>query len=120
MILVEPADVFVSRTWPRIAQTIVSDSPRTGSANLSRELHGPLRYTDGWDEHIIDHISSRPEAVRIVSLVSQIRKCVRHRDRQHKEKIKRDILLRVGALIRSGSLVRVRRKYVRLGPLKSV
>ena len=37
---------------------------------------------------------------------------MRHRDKHHQEKIKRDIQLRVGALIRVGSLIRLWRNYV--------
>jgi hypothetical protein len=110
MILIEPEELYVSRT--RQGCTITSTN--SSSASISRELHGPLRYTDCWDEHIIVYTASRPEPIRIVSLASQLRKCIRHRDKQHKEAIKRQILLRVGALIRTGSLVRVRRKYVTL------
>jgi hypothetical protein len=81
-------------------------------AQFARDLNGPIPFADGWDEHILTHVSGQSEPVRIVSLPSQLRKCVRHRDKQHKEKVKRQILLRVGALIRFGGLVRVRRKYV--------
>src|SRR5687768_290241 len=112
MILIEPEESYVRRSESRVSHGINTLSPSGGSETLSRELHGLLRYMDGWDEHIIAYTSSRAEPIRIVSLASQLRRCVRHRDKQHKEEIKRQILLRVGALIRTGSLVRVRRKYV--------
>jgi len=51
----------------------------------------------------------------ILSIVNRLRKCVRHRNKLHKETMKREILLRIGALIRAGSLRRVRRKYVVAG-----
>jgi hypothetical protein len=84
----------------------------TGHSPTIDILNAPLAFEDGWDERILGYVSSKSKPVRIVSLASKLRKCVRHRDKQHKEKLKRDILLRVGALIRMRKLVRVRRKYV--------
>jgi hypothetical protein len=113
MIFIEPEELYVRRSASRTSHGSNSVCPGGGSASLSRELHRPLRYTDGWDETIVAYLSSRSgEPVRIMSLVSQLRKCVRHRDRTHREKLKHDILMRVGALIRAGVIVRFQRKYV--------
>lgn len=111
MIFVEPSEVYACRTTPR-PLTATPDVLAANKATRSPDLDAPLRFADGWDEHILAYVSGQTEPVRIVSLVSQLRKCVRHRNKEHKEKLKRDILLRVGALIRVGSLARVRRKYV--------
>lgn len=111
MVVVEPLEAYACRTAPR-PLTATLNVLAVNSATQSRGLNAPLRFADGWDEHILAYVSIQAEPVRIVSLASQLRKCVRHRDKQHKEKLKRDILLRVGALIRVGSLIRVRRKYV--------
>jgi hypothetical protein len=112
MILIEPEELYVRRSASRVSREDDGMSAGTSSANSFGELHGPLRYMDGWDEHILAYVSAQEAPVRIVSLASQLRKGVQHRNKQHKEKLKRDILLRVGALIRFGGLVRVRRKYV--------
>jgi hypothetical protein len=72
------------------------------------DLNAPLRFADGWDKRIVAHVSSQSEPIRIVSLASHLRKCVQH----HKESLKREILARIGALIRVGSFYRVRRKDV--------
>nr|WP_281720511.1 hypothetical protein [Nitrosomonas nitrosa] len=111
MIFIEPTEVYACRT----ARGPVTSIPKISAANSatqSRDVNAPLRFADGWDEHILAYVSAQAAPVRIVSLSSQLRKCVRHRDKQHKEKLKRDILLRVGALIRVGSLIRVQRNYV--------
>jgi hypothetical protein len=111
MTLIEPAEVYACRTAPWSTDTNRKVAG-ANSATQSRELNAPLRFADGWDERILLHVSNQSEPVRIVSLASQLRKCVRHRDRQHKEVLKRKILVRVGVLIRAGMLARVRRKYV--------
>ena len=116
MIVVEPAEVYTQR----VAFPTSVNIPRPFAISLTaasggRELNDPPRFADAWDEHILARVWSRTVPVRIVSIASQLRKCVRHRNKQHKEKLKREILLRIGGLIRAGSLLRVRRKYVVAG-----
>ena len=111
MIFVEPVEVHASRTAPP-SVTAIPNMSVVDSATRFFDLNAPLRFADGWDERIVAHVSSQSEPIRIVSLASQLRKCVRHRDKLHKESLKREILVRVGELIRAGTLARVGRKYV--------
>lgn len=111
MIFVEPTEVYACRTAPQ-SVPVVPGVSAADSAKRSRDLNAPLRFSDDWDDHILAYVSAQAEPVRIVSLATQLRKCVRHRDKRHKERIKRAILMRVGALIRTGRLARFRRKYV--------
>ena len=115
MVFVEPVEVYESRSLRPSAIgrsnsiTLSAQKPACSSS----ALYAPLRVEDGWDETIVAYLSSRPGTpVMIMSIVSQLRKCVRHRDRRHREKLKHDILMRVGALIRAGVILRFKRKYV--------
>lgn len=108
--IIEPVEVYVCRmTVGPLRTSRVSEE---SCATRSQDLNATLSFVDGWDERILAYVRAQPEPVRIVSLASELRKSVRHRDKQHKEKLKREILIRVGALIRIGSLARVQRRYV--------
>jgi hypothetical protein len=115
MIFIEPAEVFDARAVTprqpdRLSYTV---HPNRCSQGRMTRFTGPLSHEDGWDEVIHLHLLSRPgEPVRIMSLVSQLRRRVRHRDKAHKEELKRHILKRIGILIKTGVVVRVRRCFV--------
>jgi hypothetical protein len=110
MIFVEPTEVYACRSLA----TFFPASAKFKKKNVSlRQEDGPLAYADGWDERILAYLVGRSgEPVLIMSIPSQLRKLVRHRDKQHKEELKRDVLLRIGALIRAGAIIRISRKYV--------
>lgn len=115
MVIVEPMEVYEARSSrPSNIGRSTSNTPSAQSQTCpSSDLYAPLSVEDGWDETIVAFLSSRPgKPVMIMSVVSQLRKCVRHRDRSHREKLKHDILMRVGALIRAGVILRFKRKYV--------
>src|SRR5690242_3176164 len=96
MIFVEPTEAYETRS-PGSAEV---SRTRAGSAKKAfslRELCGPLACADGWDERILAHVGGRSgEPVLIMSIPSQLRKLVRHRNKQHKERLKRGILIRIG------------------------
>jgi hypothetical protein len=119
MIFIEPAEVFARRSATRIPERKPVLLSSNAGADSFGALHGRLRHENGWDERIFEYLSSRAEPVRIVSMISQLRKFVRHRDKQHKEKLKRDILSRIGALIRAGIIIRVHRNYVVVRPVRT-
>jgi hypothetical protein len=75
-------------------------------------LTAPVRFESVWDFVIIEEVQKRAAPTRITSLVSELRKRHRHRDKRDKEAVKRTILLRIGALIRQKQLQRVRRKFI--------
>lgn len=75
-------------------------------------LNSPLQFEGVWDYAIIAEVQRRGAPTPIMSLVSQLRKRHRHRNKQDKESTKRTILVRIGALIRQKELQRVRRKFV--------
>ena len=115
MVFVEPIEVYESRSLrPSAVGRSTSITPSAQKpACSSSDLYAPLSVEDGWDETIVAYLSSRPGTpVLIMSIVSQLRKCVRHRDRRHREKLKHHILMRVGTLIRAGVILRYKRKYV--------
>lgn len=115
MVFVEPMEVYATRSSrPSTIGRSTSVAPSAQKQVCSSsDLYAPLSVEDGWDETIVAYLSSRPGTpVMIMAIVSQLRKCVRHRDRRHREKLKHDILMRVGALIRAGVIVRFKRKYV--------
>lgn len=99
MIFAEPPSVWNAREDARIRQ-------------CSDVLNSPLRLEGVWDYAIIAEVQRRDVPTPIMSLVSQLRKRHRHRDKRDKETTKRIILLRIGALIRQKELQRVRRKFV--------
>lgn len=108
MIFVEPSIVYENRCYSPAPQSVtISPAPARIHA-----LNGPLAFADGWDECILTYVQGRAQPIRIGSLVSQLRKCVRHRNKSHKEEIKRHILQRIEVLIRSRRLVRVQRMFV--------
>jgi hypothetical protein len=111
MIIIEPHEAYAFRTAPW-SITAISNGAAADSGKRSCDLNSPLRFVDGWDERILAYVANQSEPVRIVSLASQLRKCVRHRDKEHKERLKREILVRVGELIRAETIARIRRKYV--------
>lgn len=111
MLFVEPPEVFAAR----LASQASPPKPGFSSPGMKlwEHIQAPLSYEDGWDEAIHLEVLSRPgELVRIVSLASKLRKRVRHRNKTHREEIKLQILKRIGVLIRSGLLRRVRRVFV--------
>lgn len=117
MIFVEPIRVYATRaSWSSTSlqhQSGTEPGAEPNPVSCGTILQGPLQFDDGWDEAIISFLMSRPgEAFRIVSLSSELRKRVRHRDKDHKEDIKRHIMERVGFLIRAKRIVRVSRKFV--------
>ena len=101
MIFAEPPSVWESREDARIRQ-------------CSDLLNAPLRFEGVWDYAIIAEVQKRGVPTAIVSLVNQLRKRHRHRNKRDKESTKRTILLRICALIRQKELQRVRRKFVML------
>ena len=108
MIFIEPLQVYACRAGKRP----FAGNPALSVADRNEAFFEPLRCVDGWDEHILSFVDNESRPVGIMELVSQLRKRVPHRNKQHKEKLKRDILLRVGALIRNGNLIRIQRKFV--------
>lgn len=116
MIFIEPVEAYEFRTSSSSRQK--ADVRSHGGQQRTRvELKGgfeaPLAYEDGWDEVILMHLlGRRGESVKIVSLASELRRCVRHRNKAHKEELKRHILKRVGILIKRRLIVRVRRCFV--------
>ena len=99
MIFAEPPSVWKTREDARLRQG-------------SDLLNSPLRFEGVWDYAIIDAVKRRATPAPIMSLVSELRKRHRHRNKQDKESTKRTILLRIGALIRQKELQRFRRKFV--------
>jgi hypothetical protein len=75
-------------------------------------LNSPLRFESVWDFVILEEVQKRTGPTSIMSLVSQVRKRHRHRNKREKEAVKRTILLRIGALIRQKELQRVHRRFV--------
>jgi hypothetical protein len=75
-------------------------------------LDSPLRYESVWDFVIIEEVKKRENPTPIMSLISELRKRHRHRDKRDKESVKRTILLRIGALIRQKELQRLHRKFI--------
>lgn len=96
MVFIEPPSAWQAREEARIRQS-------------SDRMNAPLRLEGIWDYAIIEELQKRGTPTRIMSLVSQLRKRHRHRNKSDKESIKRMILLRIGALIRQKELQRVRR-----------
>lgn len=116
MILIEPTEVFSARS-ASFSEQCVHERPlpvlRVSSQGLRALSEAPLSYADGWDEAIhLRLLSLKGQPVPIMSLVSQLRKRVRHRNKHHREEIKRTILKRICILIKSGLLRRVRRSFV--------
>lgn len=99
MIFAEPPSVWDARENARIRE-------------CSDLLNAPLRFEGVWDFAIIAAVQQRGAPTPIMSLVNQLRKRHRHRNKQDKESTKRTILLRIGALIRQKELQRTRRKFV--------
>jgi hypothetical protein len=99
MILSEPQSAWEAREEARVRECV----------NL---LNAPLRFEDVWDYAIIEEVQKRAAPISIMSLVNDLRKRHRHRNKKDKESTKQTILLRIGALIRQKELQRVRRKFV--------
>jgi hypothetical protein len=75
-------------------------------------LNSPLRFESVWDYAIIEEVQNLARPTPIMTLLNQLRKRHRHRNKRDKEGIKRTILLRIGALVRQKELYRVGRKFV--------
>ena len=117
VIIIEPLSVYENRKHRAAGGQNGTDSKSEPiSANRPvtvAALNAPLEFGDGWDETIMAYVRSRRgERLRIISLVSILRKCVRHRNSRHKNEIKGHILRRITALIRSRKLIRVNRCFV--------
>jgi hypothetical protein len=116
MVFIEPPAIYELRIAAQ-QQRVQSCSQGTSgdlveSAPLTA-FNTPKIYEDGWDEWVVHFLMGHPSMpVRIVSLVSELRKQVRHRSRRHREKIKQDILHRITALIRAGVILRIDRKFL--------
>jgi len=91
VIIAEPPSAWEARNDARARQSWDS-------------LNSPLRFEGAWDYAIIEEVQKRGVPVRITSLVSQVRKRHRHRNKRDKETVKRTILLRIGALVRQKEL----------------
>ena len=99
MIFIEPPTIWDAREDARIRQ-------------CSDLRNSPLRFEGVWDYLIVAEVQRRGTPTPIMSLVSELRKRHRHRNKQDKESTKRTILLRICALIRQKELRRIRRKFV--------
>lgn len=117
MIIFEPLSAYEARQHgtakQKRADFTAAKPPVVDQPVTTASLNAPLEFDDGWDETILAYVRSQSgESQKIVSLVSVLRKCVLHRNSRHKNEIKRHILHRITALIRSRRLLRVNRQFV--------
>src|SRR4051794_34347026 len=100
MIIIEPLSTYETRQHRTAEQKhadFTDSKPRAVDQPATTvTLNAPLEFEDGWDETILAYVrSQRGESQKIVSLVSILRKRVRHRNSRHKNEIKRHILHRI-------------------------
>src|SRR5262245_30993575 len=102
MIFVEPDAVYEARLRQPVKQ-VESRAPVSQTA-----------YT-GWQESIALVVrANKPQPVLIMRLVNECATVMGKRPKSQRDAIKREILREVGAMIREGKLMRVRRKFVEL------
>ncbi len=99
MIFIEPVLAYRARMAKPVVRYVAPSDPLLG---LSRE-----------QQEILEAVPASPQdPIRFTSVVNTLSKRQDHRRYADRERYKRDLFIKIGALIRAGHVRRFKRKYV--------
>ena len=99
MILVEPEESYQCRVTDHHRRTL-------------ELLTAPSQHESGWDEWIVLHLCQQREPILIMRVVNYLAKECRARSKRERERVKVEIIKRIGTLIRQKIVSRWKRRFV--------